>query len=156
MREIKKKHRCGHPPRGHIAEATRIISIRFKESYCEILDELLHYYAHFMREKISRSEFFEIILNNEYQKTLHNNFNILGLELMICKRCEQNGKKSKIMVITDKITSPTAVTYYDENGQFHIHDSNIFDGTYRCSNGHEWTSENKKYKCWCGWEEKDE
>ena len=149
MKVIRRKERFGRPRLGQIAEATQCISLRLKASYIIFIEELLKCYSHYMREEISRTELIELLIKNEYQKTLFNKFNILGLEQMICKACELNGVKSTIEVTSkqDLCVRP----YYDEEGQYHIHDPYLLGEAYKCSKGHEWKSEGTKYVCWCGW-----
>jgi hypothetical protein len=150
----KNKSRYGRPKKCFIAEPTKHLTFRLKIRYCDIIEELQHYYQHYLKEPISRAALLELILKNEYQQTLKNNFNILGLDFMICKQCKLNGVKSTIDVIPlnkDHEFNP----FYDENGQYHIHDSNLFEAIYRCSKGHQWSSESKKYVCWCGWGKED-
>jgi len=33
--------------------------------------------------------------------------------------------------------------YYDEDGVYHHHDTNITTSSYSCSNGHEWTTKSR-------------
>lgn len=152
--KLKNKSRAGRTKVCFIPEVTKIISFRLKLRYWEIIDELMYYYQHYMKETISRTKLLELIIKNEYQKTLKNNFNILGLEMMICERCKQNGVKSTIDVFNTKNLCEFK-QFYDENGQFHLHDPHVFEADYRCSKGHQWSSKEKKYICWCGWGKED-
>lgn len=149
MKIIRKKGRIGRPRIVDWVQPSYLISLRLKSSYMEYIEELLKCYMHYMREEISRTELIELLIKNEYQKCIHNKFNILGIDHMFCKRCNQNGVKSTIEVVSmhDSKIRP----FYDESGQYHIHDSSLLGESYRCSKGHEWSSEGKKYVCWCGW-----
>lgn len=58
---------------------------------------------------------------------------------MICRICRSEGRKSSIRFTTEIITSEFTDNFYDEDGNLHIHDPNITETTYTCSNGHVWT-----------------
>ena len=38
--------------------------------------------------------------------------------------------------------------YFDEDGKWHVHDTNATTIQYRCTNNHEWTQV-KYASCWC-------
>jgi hypothetical protein len=70
---------------------------------------------------------------------------------MICPVCEKLGKKST--VYPDGWRSQTLLycqPFYDEAGEYHHHDRNTTTSGYRCSNGHQWKTE-ERGSCWCGW-----
>lgn len=69
---------------------------------------------------------------------------------MICEQCEKENKKSKIYENGIISTCLYCLTFYDEDGKLHHHDSNIITMGYRCSNNHEWQVKNSG-SCWCGW-----
>lgn len=58
---------------------------------------------------------------------------------MKCPFCEEEGKTSKVYVGIGSSTLMAHSPYYDENGQFHMHDPNTHTGNYTCSNGHAWS-----------------
>ena len=69
---------------------------------------------------------------------------------MFCPECEKQGLKSKVYI---KDTSGTLVyhaPFFDEDGRYHNHDSNIYTIDYRCSNRHVFSVETRG-TCWCGW-----
>lgn len=59
---------------------------------------------------------------------------------MKCRECEKENKTSRLTV-----SGPASATllyfepYYDEEGKYHNHDSNIITTGFSCSNGHEYT-----------------
>jgi len=59
---------------------------------------------------------------------------------MICPECKNQGKKSKVYECGSHTTTAYTPPFYDENGNYHNHDRNLTTATYRCSNGHTWTS----------------
>ncbi len=70
---------------------------------------------------------------------------------MICPECKEQGLKSTVHgggagMTTLKYCPP----YYDEDGKFHSHDSNITTSNWSCSNGHRFTIKSSG-SCWCGW-----
>lgn len=66
---------------------------------------------------------------------------------MICEKCKTEDRKSTIRFSTEIVTSELVDNYYDEEGKLHIHDPNITETTYRCSNGHEWSERETEH---CG------
>jgi hypothetical protein len=69
---------------------------------------------------------------------------------MICPICEQEGKKSKVYGGHGMRTLMYCQPWYDEEGKYHDHDSNVSTTEWRCSNNHQWT-ERISGECWCGW-----
>ena len=69
---------------------------------------------------------------------------------MICEQCKSEDKKSNVSIGMTTVTAMCPIPYYDENGYYHHHDSNIRTINYLCSNGHSWV-EKSSGKCWCGW-----
>lgn len=50
----------------------------------------------------------------------------------------------------------SADLYYDEEGEFHVHDPNIPTFRFRCSNGHDWEElDVDQTRCSCGWSADD-
>lgn len=54
---------------------------------------------------------------------------------MICPRCKELGLKSKIYD-SGSTTVMCCPAYYDEDGKYHVHDTNMSTTTMSCSNGH--------------------
>jgi len=69
---------------------------------------------------------------------------------MICKQCQTDGEKSTIQVGVGTTTLLYCAPYFDEDGKYHNHDSNISTSNYTCSNGHKF-SKSTSGSCWCGW-----
>lgn len=69
---------------------------------------------------------------------------------MICPKCKKKGLKSRVFPGTGTTTLMYCQPFYDEQGQYHHHDSNVNTMEYECSNGHHWT-EQASGECWCGW-----
>ena len=55
---------------------------------------------------------------------------------MTCPECEANGLKSRVYSNGGSRTLMGFRTYYDEDGEYHIHDPNHFGESYDCSEGH--------------------
>lgn len=72
---------------------------------------------------------------------------------MFCKECKKLGLKSKVYPGLSSVTLLYCPPFYDEEGNYHDHDSNTTTTEYSCSNGHKWTEETTG-SCWCGWPEK--
>ena len=72
------------------------------------------------------------------------------MEKVICPQCKKEGKKSMVYPYVAFKTLMYCAPFYDPEGRFHIHDSNVTTTEYSCSNGHEWT-EKTSGECWCGW-----
>ena len=70
---------------------------------------------------------------------------------MKCPECVKEGLKS--CVTEDNFSGMRTLLYcapyYDENGAYHHHDSNVHKMNYSCSNGHDFstTAENKCISC---------
>jgi hypothetical protein len=52
--------------------------------------------------------------------------------------CVNDEKRSTVTVGPTDSTLMHAAPYYDEEGQYHLHDPNTLTTTYRCSRGHTW------------------
>lgn len=72
--------------------------------------------------------------------------------VMICPECKKQGLKSKVYPGSSTRTLMYCPPFYDEEGRYHHHDSNITATEYSCSRGHKWTEETTG-SCWCGWPE---
>lgn len=75
---------------------------------------------------------------------------------MKCPQCVKQGKKSKVYIGMSSRTAAYCPPFYDEDGVYHLHDSNITHTDYRCSNRHGWTEREERTPCpTCGnwWEE---
>ena len=55
---------------------------------------------------------------------------------MICPVCKENNEKSSVMEGMCMTTCMYCPSYYDEDGNYHSHDSNITTSEYHCSKGH--------------------
>ena len=74
---------------------------------------------------------------------------------LICPECKKEGKKSRVYPGASTTTLMYCAPYYDEDGEYHHHDSNWHDTDYRCSEGHRW-SERTPSKCpnpKCDWKQ---
>jgi hypothetical protein len=71
-------------------------------------------------------------------------------EKVICEECLKAGLKSRVYVLGCMKTAMYCRPYYDEEGNFHHHDSNVVTEMFKCSNGHEWQKRSGG-SCWCGW-----
>lgn len=69
---------------------------------------------------------------------------------MRCPECVREEFKSKVNILGHASTAMGTVQFFDENGMYHCHDSNIMTTQYSCTNGHYFKSE-RKAKCWCGY-----
>lgn len=69
---------------------------------------------------------------------------------MKCPECVKENKKSEVYPSVGSTTSIYCQPFYDEEGNYHDHDSNIITTEYRCSNDHTW-QEKTTGSCWCGW-----
>ena len=74
---------------------------------------------------------------------------------MICPECKKQGLKSFVYPGMIMTTCMYYTPFYDEEGKYHHHDSNITTTHFSCSNGHNW-SEKSGGSCWCGWAAKVE
>lgn len=67
---------------------------------------------------------------------------------MICPRCTELGNKSRVDLQQFATTLMGGdEIYWDENGKKHIHHVNHSGRAYRCSNGHEWTEDERCEHC---------
>lgn len=70
---------------------------------------------------------------------------------MICQQCKSEDKKSNVYPSPYSVTTAMCSNdYYDSDGKYHSHNTNVRTQTYSCSNGHNW-SEKSSVNCWCGW-----
>lgn len=69
-------------------------------------------------------------------------------ERVVCETCRVDGSKSTVRIVGGTTTAVGVVRFYDEEGRFHDHDSNVTRLTYRCSRGHSW-DDARKPSCWC-------
>jgi len=60
---------------------------------------------------------------------------------MICKKCESENRKSTISIRNCPVTDLVIDQYYDQDGEYHIHDPNRIISALICSNGHVWDEE---------------
>jgi len=67
---------------------------------------------------------------------------------MKCPECVKAGTPSNVYPGPSMTTAMWCPPYYDEEGRFHHHDMNTTTTTYKCSNGHEWSTSDRP-KCWC-------
>lgn len=57
---------------------------------------------------------------------------------MKCPKCVEEGKRSRVEVVSARSTLLHAPMAYDEDGVLQHHDPNTHTTTYRCSEGHSW------------------
>lgn len=57
---------------------------------------------------------------------------------MKCPACIEKELKSRVYVGMSTSTLMYCTPYYDEDGEYHSHDSNTHATNYSCSNGHDW------------------
>lgn len=73
---------------------------------------------------------------------------------MKCPHCVEKNLKSSIQKAdAGHTTALSCPPYYDEEGKYHYHDSNVETSNYQCSNGHRFTKK-RTGSCWCGWGKK--
>ena len=60
-----------------------------------------------------------------------------------CPECKASGLKSRVTPHGGSRTLMRCSPYYDEDGVYHHHDTNITTSSYSCSNGHEWTTKSR-------------
>lgn len=65
---------------------------------------------------------------------------------MICPKCKEEGNTSKVYSGYGMTTCAGTMSYYDEQGKYHYHDSNITTSQATCSNGHRITMKSSS-KC---------
>lgn len=58
---------------------------------------------------------------------------------MKCPECAANGQTSKVYVGHSTATLMASVPFYDEDGNYHHNDPNIYTTRYSCSNGHKFS-----------------
>lgn len=81
---------------------------------------------------------------------VHGQFLWIKVNIMICEMCKEAGDKSTVTPGGSSTTLMYCSPYYDEDGNYHHHDSNKTKTFYKCSKGHSW-SETRGNSCWCGW-----
>lgn len=69
---------------------------------------------------------------------------------MICKECQNQNKKSFVVVTVKRFCDNKGIVYWDEEGTKHIHPYLKTCSKYKCSNNHEWIEWNYS-NCQCGW-----
>ncbi len=68
--------------------------------------------------------------------------------IMICDTCKQQGLKSKVRIKSQNAIDFSQMDcYYDENGDWHIHDSNDYTDVMICENNHSWQVRHKPVSC---------
>lgn len=65
---------------------------------------------------------------------------------MKCPACEREDLRSCVYPGMSTSTLMYFAPYYDEDGNYHMHDSNTHTTHYSCSNGHNW-SESSTGRC---------
>lgn len=63
---------------------------------------------------------------------------------MKCPVCQEKGLKSNVYPGGGQSTLMGFTPYYDEEGNYHIHDPNTITFSYSCSLGHKWKEVSKK------------
>jgi hypothetical protein len=58
---------------------------------------------------------------------------------MKCPECTKLGLRSKVYVGTSSSTDIPCPPFYDEDGNYHLHDLNEVRSNYSCSQGHHWS-----------------
>jgi hypothetical protein len=74
---------------------------------------------------------------------------------MRCPVCIKNKQKSEVIDLGCTATAMNCTSYYDKNGDYHLHDTNRYKSSFECTNGHRF--ERKFYmKCaTCGYKHKE-
>lgn len=85
----------------------------------------------------------------EFQSVHDDNVEIF-MNAIICTECQREGKTSHVYPRGGYVTLLYCQPFYDENGRYHNHDSNMTTSAYECSNGHSWQTK-RGGSCWCGW-----
>jgi len=62
---------------------------------------------------------------------------------MKCVECVAEGKRSKVNIGMTTVTAAGIHSFYDEDGNIHVHDPNIRSTQYSCSEGHTWTDQRR-------------
>ena len=78
-----------------------------------------------------------------------NQFGNFVENLVKCPVCFKEDKKSQVFPGSISRTAMYCQPFYDEDGRFHQHDSNLTTSEMSCSNGHKWTDKTNS-SCWCG------
>jgi len=65
---------------------------------------------------------------------------------MVCPKCKEENKKSHLYLQGGFVTCMGYERYYDEDGNYHSHDTNVHSEVFNCSNGHRF-SVKKLIKC---------
>lgn len=63
--------RIGRPRKNTIAEPTKVISFRIKNSILKTLDDLAEIYGQYVKSSVSRCQMLEILINGEYRNTMN-------------------------------------------------------------------------------------
>lgn len=77
---------------------------------------------------------------------------------MKCPKCVVEGKKSYVFEDGGWTTLVYCAPYYDEEGEYHVHDMNTSTWNFHCSEGHSW-AESSGHQCpnpKCDWGKGDE
>jgi len=69
---------------------------------------------------------------------------------MICEECKKEGLESRVYTGMCSKLMAYYEPFYDENGQYHLHDANVKTQHYYCSNEHEWREKSMKSCPTCG------
>jgi hypothetical protein len=72
---------------------------------------------------------------------------------MKCPECVKEGKKSCVKVGECSSTCLACPLFYDEEGAYHVHNSNVTTQYYACTEGHSWSAHepNTCPNPHCGW-----
>lgn len=63
---------------------------------------------------------------------------------MRCPECVESGRVSHVFDLGGSVTCMGHTPYYDERGEYHNHDPNWRDNSYRCSLGHQWSVSSRR------------
>lgn len=80
------------------------------------------------------------------------------MEKIICPECKKSGLKSIVRVGMSMSTAASCRPWYDEDGNYHHHDTNRTDTEMTCSNGHTFAHRDDPRECpTCGqwWKKKE-
>lgn len=67
------------------------------------------------------------------------------MKKLTCPQCKEENKRSIIYESRTSISTLASYRpFFDEEGNRHNHDSNIYTKSYTCSNGHKFTKSSKK------------
>ncbi len=67
-----------------------------------------------------------------------------GAVKIICPTCQENNLTSKVTELTSSTTAMYCKPFYDEEGNYHNHDSNKTTTVFECSNGHSFVRKGHK------------